>query len=154
MSKTNKKLSQNISFNGSGYKSFNKKFQNSSFWLNEDFLSNQSEIRADIIKLASYKRAIANFVRIVTNRTDIEVNYSSGSQSYTDGKSVVISSKISDTEFDCTVGLALHEGSHIALSDFRFLKTQFRSRSQFDIGADAENAHEIRLGRPICNQRR
>ena len=92
------------------YQSVNKKYQNSSFWLGNDFLEGQTQIKHDIIKLAAYKRAISNFVRIVTNRSDIKVSYSSGQQSYTDGKAVVISSKISDGEFDCTVGLALHEG--------------------------------------------
>ena len=42
--------------------------------------------------------------------------------SYTDGKKVTISAKLDDKLFDSTVGLALHEGSHILLSDFDFVK--------------------------------
>ena len=38
------------------------------------------------------------------------------------GKEVTISSKLDDKLFDSTVGLALHEGSHIKLSDFDFLR--------------------------------
>ena len=49
--------------------------------------------------------------------------YKRQGDSYTDGKTVTISSKIDETDFDPIVGLALHEGSHILLSDFDFLKT-------------------------------
>ena len=42
--------------------------------------------------------------------------------SYTDGKTVTIGSKLDDKLFDPSVGLALHEGSHIKLSDFDFLR--------------------------------
>ena len=67
-------------------------------------------------------RAISNFVNIVTN-DQIAVKFSERGDSYTDGKSVVIGSNISEPkDFDVAVGLALHEGSHIKLSDFQFLK--------------------------------
>ena len=39
--------------------------------------------------------------------------------SYTDGKSVTIAGNIKPETFDQTVGLALHEGSHIAYTDFK-----------------------------------
>ena len=39
--------------------------------------------------------------------------------SYTDGKSVTIAANIKPETFDFTVGLALHEGSHIAYTDFQ-----------------------------------
>ena len=45
-----------------------------------------------------------------------------GSDSYTDGKTITISSNINEKNFDPTVGLALHEASHILKSDFDFLK--------------------------------
>ena len=76
----------------------------------------------DHVKLASYRRAIANFVTIVTNRSDIPVQFQSNDSSYTDGKKVMIGSKIDEKNFDPVVGLALHEGSHIKLSDFDFLR--------------------------------
>tara|TARA_B100000029_G_scaffold59959_1_gene53931 strand:+ start:16956 stop:19211 length:2256 start_codon:yes stop_codon:yes gene_type:complete len=76
----------------------------------------------DHIKLASYRRAISNFVTIVTNKSDIPVRFQSNDDSYTDGKRVVIGSKIDEKNFDPVVGLALHEGSHIKLSDFEFLR--------------------------------
>ena len=102
---------------------------NSSFWY-DDFetddiiIDNLSEIQKkslDLYKLASSKRAISNFVNIVTNES-IPVKFKERGDSYTDGKSVVIGSKIEQPkDFDVAVGLALHEGSHIKLSDFKLL---------------------------------
>ena len=113
----------------SGYKASNKSYSNSSFWMDDEFLEDDDTFKkgktVDYVKLAGYKRAIGNFVRIVTSKDDISVKYSSGNQSYTDGKSVVISSKLDEKEFDTTVGLALHEGSHIALTNFRALEGYF-----------------------------
>jgi hypothetical protein len=78
--------------------------------------------KTDYIALAGYRRAIANFVNIVTNRSDIKVRYQQNGDSYTDGSVVTIGSKIDEKNFDHVVGLALHEGSHILLSDFNFLR--------------------------------
>ena len=78
--------------------------------------------KVDYIALAGYRRAIGNFVNIVTNRSDIKVRYQQNGDSYTDGKTVTIGSKIDEKNFDHVVGLALHEGSHILLSDFNFLR--------------------------------
>ena len=75
----------------------------------------------DIIALAGYRRAIANFVNIVTNRTDIPVTYNAGDESFTDGKKVYLSGNMSEKNFDPNVGLALHEGSHIVHTDFDLL---------------------------------
>ena len=121
----------------SGYKTKSNSYSNSSFWLDEDFLDDEKyssakdKPKVDYIKLAGYKRAIANFVRIVTSKDDIKVAYSSGRDSYTDGKTVVISSKLDEKEFDSTVGLALHEGSHCALTDFGFTKAALKDSSVF-----------------------
>ena len=106
----------------SGYKTtVNKSMSNSSFWLDDDMLSRDSG--KDIIKLAGYKRAIGNFVKILTKDDSIKVQFSSGQQSYTDGKLVVVSAKIDDKEFDSTVGLALHESAHCILTNFADCKT-------------------------------
>ena len=104
----------------------------SSFWADNDWDSRRSDIlgdddkpkkrQVDHIQLASYRRAISNFVNIVTNRSDIPVTFQQSGDSYTDGKSVVIGSKINENNFDSTVGLALHEGSHIKLSNFDLLR--------------------------------
>ena len=86
--------------------------------VDEDFV----KPKVDHVALAGYRRAIANFVNIVTNRSDIKVRYQKNGDSYTDGKVVTIGSKIDEKNFDHVVGLALHEGSHILLSDFNFLR--------------------------------
>lgn len=93
----------------------------SSYWFDDidtDFtyqVNNKRQI--DYTKLASAQRAIGNFVNIVTGK-QIPVHFQNNDQSYTDGQSVTIGSKIEDNNFDATVGLALHEGSHIAFTDF------------------------------------
>ena len=71
----------------------------------------------DFIQLAANQRAIGNFVRIVSGK-NIPVRYMTRGDSYTDGKSVTIAGNIKPETFDQVVGLALHEGSHIAYTDF------------------------------------
>lgn len=107
---------------------FNK-YGNSSFWMDKfdndidyELLSDKEKGTKDLYKLASKKRAISNFVSIVTSK-QIPVKFAVNGESYTNGEVVVISSKIDNpSDFDTTVGLALHEGSHIKLSDFLFLR--------------------------------
>jgi cobalamin biosynthesis protein CobT len=88
------------------------------FGLGDSFSGKSNDI-VKSIKLNSYRRAIANFVKILTNK-EIPVTFL-GNTSYTDGKSVVISTDIKDNNFDVSVGLALHEASHILLTDFDIL---------------------------------
>ena len=105
----------------------------SSFWMDNDWDTRKTSIfdeddvevtkpKTDLVALAGYRRAISNFVTIVTGESDIKVNFNSNDQSYTDGKTVTIGAKMDDKLFDPSVGLALHEGSHIKLSDFDFLR--------------------------------
>ena len=102
---------------------------NSNFWFDDSprtsiFDEDNVEVKRGVnhVQLASYRRAIANFVTIVTGDSSIPVKFQSNDQSFTDGKVVTIGSKIDDKSFDHTVGVALHEGSHIKLSDFDFLR--------------------------------
>jgi len=74
----------------------------------------------NLYKLASVRRAVSNFVQIVTNKP-IPVSFATKSDSKTDGQKVILSADVDDN-FDVSVGLALHEGSHIILSDFKLLK--------------------------------
>lgn len=73
----------------------------------------------DLYKLSATRRAIANFVNIVTQK-NIPVTFATKSNSCTDGERVILSADV-DNNFDVSVGLALHEGSHIVLSDFGLL---------------------------------
>ncbi len=101
-----------------------KPTQASSFWLDRDFDSNWTNTNTntlDITKLAAAQRAIANFVNIVTGKT-IPVKFQSNDSSFTDGATVTIGTKLDGKNFDPAVGLALHEGSHIAHTDFSLFK--------------------------------
>ena len=120
----------------------------SSFWSDNDWNSRRTEFididedapkkrGVDHIQLAQYRRAISNFVNIVTGRSDIPVKFQSRDSSYTDGKTVMIGSKIDEKNFDPVVGLALHEGSHIKLSNFDFLK-QLESSIPEEVYLDGE----------------
>ena len=127
-----------MSFNSKDWKGFTFRSgpvksttkQNSHFWMNDnddvdvdDFLGLDTDIKKgkDLVALASYRRAISNFVNIVTG-DNIPVVFNSKDESYTDGKKVVIGSNLDDKKFDVAVGLALHEGSHIKLSDFSLIR--------------------------------
>ena len=94
----------------------------SSFWFDkktsvDDILaeySNNGDVdyvkpkpKKDHVGLAGHKRAIGNFVRIVSGE-NIPVRFMSRGDSYTDGKTVTISSNINERNFDHVVGLALH----------------------------------------------
>ena len=127
-----------MSFNSKDFKGFtfrsgpvkNTIKQNSHFWMDDnddydvdEFLGLDTTVKKgkDLVALAGYKRAISNFVNIVTE-DNIPVVFNSNDQSYTDGKKVVIGANIDDKKFDVAVGLALHEGSHIKMSDFNLLR--------------------------------
>jgi cobalamin biosynthesis protein CobT len=88
-------------------------------WWREDLETKKGR---DVVALAGYRRAIANFVNIVTSRTDIPVTYNSADESFTDGKKVYLSGNMNEKNFDPNVGLALHEGSHIVHTNFDLLK--------------------------------
>lgn len=113
----------------------NKYSSYSSFWMDKSLFEDDYSFddknaierkSSDIMKLVSYKRSISNFVSIVTGQS-IPVHFDEkGGDSYTDGRSVVISAKMDGEDFDPTVGLALHEGSHIKLTDFATLKAMVR----------------------------
>ena len=86
-----------------------------------EYFDTKPKPKKDHVGLAGHKRAIGNFVRIVSGE-NIPVRFMSRGDSYTDGKTVTISSNINERNFDHVVGLALHEGSHIAYSDFEVFK--------------------------------
>ena len=120
----------------------NKK-QLSDFWMIDSIdISKSDTLLADqsisnYMKLAALRRSIADFVKIVTKKR-IPVEFITKEDlSFTDGKSVFITAKIDKGNIDSTVGLALHEGSHIKLTDFRLLKTLENSITK-DLYAKAE----------------
>ncbi|MDE1940746.1 MAG: VWA domain-containing protein [Patescibacteria group bacterium] len=96
------------------------KQSHSNFWMGRDAEELSKRVEEGSVeyieKLRSIQRAIGNFVKIVTNR-EIPVVFSSGEQSYTDGKQVVISADLDPAGMDKMVGTALHEGAHCLLSN-------------------------------------
>jgi hypothetical protein len=96
----------------------------SKFWLGEDFSKEKLDVDTTygLIKLSEYRRAVSNFVYILTGK-NIPVRFAEKSTSMTDGKVVYIGGEISKGEFDPTVGIALHEAAHIVKSDFSLIKT-------------------------------
>ena len=95
----------------------------------------------NIYKLASVRRAIANFVQIVTGK-NIPVTFHTKSDSKTNGTSVILSADVNDN-FDVSVGLALHEGSHIVLSDFGILKAMHDVMDTYERHARTDMLHQF-----------
>lgn len=77
----------------------------------------------DPIFLAQVQRGITNFVKILTGK-DIPVEYATSGDSMTDGETVYIASNLKEDTIDYTVGLALHEASHVLLTDFEYLNKE------------------------------
>lgn len=101
-----------------------KQTQHSDYWLddiNSYYQTNDSASKElELLKMSMFRRSIANYVQITTGKR-IPV-YFSGDTSYTTGKSICIAANLKDTKsIDITVGLALHESSHIVHTDFSLL---------------------------------
>ena len=77
----------------------------------------ESGEKFDLIELAQTQHNITNFVKILTGK-EIPVEFTTAGDSMTDGKSITISSKITQDKLDSIVGLALHEGAHCTYTNF------------------------------------
>ena len=87
-----------------------------------DVSSSDTQATADLIRLSSARRAISNYVTILTGKS-IPVMFNDRNVSCTDGEVVYIGSDVnSKNNFDVAVGLALHEASHIVYSDMQLYK--------------------------------
>lgn len=80
-------------------------------------LSTSESSTVEMLRLSAHRRAIANFVNILTNK-NIPVKFYKKGESYTNGQYVVLSAEVKPEKFDVAVGLALHEASHINLTNF------------------------------------
>jgi hypothetical protein len=139
------------------------KTNHSDFWLDEynidwdfsadsddiDVSNTKNEATAHLIRLSAARRAIANYVTILTNKT-IPVMFNDANISMTDGSVVYIGADINEKDnFDVAVGLALHEGSHICYSDFDLFKTMWQRvpREIYDytenLGINKEKVAEV-----------
>ena len=99
----------------------------SDYWLHDDYqddIDDNSSVNFNLIKLAVARRAVSNFVNILTGKSVPVYFTDDGDANCTDGKTVYLSADILDkSDFDPAVGLALHEGSHVVLSDFDLVKS-------------------------------
>jgi hypothetical protein len=96
-----------------------KKNEHSSFWLTrEDIDLTKMTKHEYLVYLSKCRKAIANFVNILTGKA-YPVRYNNNTdKSFTNGEMVVIGTDMSRGEFDATCGVALHESAHIVKSDF------------------------------------
>ena len=99
----------------------------SDYWLDDDYqddIDDSSSVNFNLIKLAVARRAVSNFVNILTGKSVPVYFTDDGDANCTDGRTVYLSADILDkSDFDPAVGLALHEGSHVVLSDFDLVKS-------------------------------
>jgi hypothetical protein len=132
------------------YRGLNTKKNYSSFWMDDKWdtaskfggISTRGSQSSDLVKsvkLANYRRAVTNFVKIVTKK-DIPVLFH-GTDSHTDGTSITLSTDIKDSNFDVTVGLALHESSHIVLTNFALLKDLYVGKC--DVVEEVATKHSV-----------
>ena len=82
----------------------------------------------DMVRLASIRASVANFVRILTRKV-IPVYFCNTPDSFNyAGKQIYISAKINTKrDFDVAVGLALHEAGHTLLTDFDIIKHAYQN---------------------------
>ena len=113
----------------------------SDYWLDDDYqddIDDNSSVNFNLIKLAVARRAVSNFVNILTGKSVPVYFTDDGDVNCTDGKTVYLSADILDkSDFDPAVGLALHEGSHVVLSDFDLVKSIWTKvpREVYDLSA-------------------
>ena len=92
-------------------------------WVVDSFLNDDQPIiksGKDHVALAGYRRAISNFVNIISGQ-NVPVTFK-GRDSYTTFDKVVLSGNINEKNFDYNCGLAMHEGSHLIYTDKDALK--------------------------------
>lgn len=116
---------------------------------------NESVEYIQLIRMAQYRRAISNFVNILTERR-VPVMFNAKNNNATDGSTVYLSPSINKRkDFDTAVGLALHEGAHIVYSDFVILKTlwQRTPRELYDVGVrkNIDKSRIVKLVKTMLN---
>lgn len=130
------------------------------FWLDTERYSNFIEegldpknkslvFSIDMVRLASIRSAVANFVRILTRRV-IPVYFCNAPDSFNyAGKQIYISAEINTKrDFDVAVGLALHEAGHTLLTDFDVVKHAYQNvpREIYKV-SDAKNIRRASMER-------
>lgn len=134
-----------------------KNWETSKYWMGDmraNKLSGAQGRSSNIVEMAAFQRAISNFVRITTGK-DIPVKFNNGSSSHTNGKVVTISATMDNKKFDVNVGLALHEGSHVLLTNFDVVKDIVDLKDQRILDFINASMNELAPnGKPYKEQRR
>jgi hypothetical protein len=107
----------------------------------------------DMVRLSSIRKAVSNFVRILTRSpipvyfNDVEANFNLG------GKVIYISATInSKQDFDVAVGQALHEGAHTVKTNFDVVKNAWANiPSKILKLSDSKNIRRASLEKFIHN---
>lgn len=92
--------------------------------------------------LAQIQKGISNFIKILIGQ-DIPVTYAINGESMTDGKFVYIAAHLTKDNLDYAVGLALHEASHILLTDFDFLKKNNTTILKYRYGVEEKDLDNV-----------
>ena len=111
--------------------------QGAAYWMDLNQFDDE-----DPVFLAKVQKGITNFVRILTEK-DIPVEYATSGDSLTDGKTVYIASNIKKDTIDYTVGLALHEASHVLLTDFAYLNKERGKLLEIKWGVSKEDVDNV-----------
>ena len=114
--------------------------EHSKFWLGDRADSIAQSGVIDVYELAALRRAIANFVFILTGR-NVPVKFADSTMRMSDAKTVVIGGDLSATEFDSTVGQALRGGAHVLKSDHVMINTAWMHipTELYDINTDKDS---------------
>ena len=93
----------------------------SNYWLgNLKYKQFNPDDTYSLVKMASFRRAVDNFVFIVTGK-HMPIRYNKITpESYYSGREIVISADFKNAEVDGIVGVALHEASHVVKTDMEY----------------------------------
>ena len=93
----------------------------SDFWVRPTAGINESRDGKSILKLiqlSQAQKAVTNFVKILTQK-EIPIEFNTDGKSATNNERILIGCKVEkQADLDVTVGLALHEASHMLLTNF------------------------------------
>lgn len=84
-----------------------------------------------LIKLSNIQRSVSNYVHLLTGDNTIRVEFCTNAESSTDGNIVRIGASLKRKLFDSTVGVALHEASHIKFSPLNEWNYLFNDRDGY-----------------------
>ena len=76
---------------------------------------------SELSQKAEFLKKLSAYSRSVSTRKPTKISYNTGKDSYTDGETIVISADAEKNE-NLSIGLTLHEASHIQMTDMDFAR--------------------------------